>query len=335
MKKVISMLIVLIILSMSVVSQAALNLTENELDKALNEVCGYEKTIETKEEDKNGKVSTSTLSLDFKDFSYSIDKEKNIINLKMGEDGEYVINYNLENTSSPKFIFKLKYTKEMTNEELIEEAGRGFYLNQFLFCVIAKTEGILPEDSFSHDLGKVFDKFFPKMIEMQSSDTIANAKILYNEDFNLSNDYRKVVYQKESETDNEYVIKSILTINGNADFLKLEGNAKNLELESEIVKELENAMEGFASSIQENVNTNNQSDKVVDMSGELENAMEELASSIQENFKTNEQSNEVANINKIPKTGNGKNLVKALTGVIIVSIMIMVALAIHNRKKVQ
>jgi len=94
-------------------------------------------------------------------------------------------------------------------------------------------------------------------------------------------------------------------------------------------------MEGFASSIQENVNTNNQSDKVVDMSGELENAMEELASSIQENFKTNEQSNEVANINKIPKTGNGKNLVKALTGVIIVSIMIMVALAIHNRKKVQ
>lgn len=305
MKRIISLLIILAILSISVISKATFELTEEKMIEALNEVCGYKKTLETENEE-GLKISTT---INFENISYTIDTDKDIITLNVEESGKIIISYNLDSPKAPIFTYDAKFTKEMTEEDFFKETANSLWAERILFCMLAKTEGILPEDSAASQSEELFNKYFMKIINIQSnfSDAITSAKLMYDEEINTSNEFVEVVHEKVSETDNEYNIKTTFKVKGNADFSKLEGAAlKQLKegIDSEMLEDLENGLSNFASN---------------------------TISGMQENVAG--QSNVVANISEIPKTGNEISLVKVLTTIIIMSGIMMVSLSIYNRKR--
>lgn len=305
MKIIISILIILSMLSISVVSQANFELTEEKMIKALNEVCGYKKTLEIENED--GLKSSTTI--DFENVSYTIDTDKDIITLNVEESGKIIISYNLDNPKTPIFTYNGKFTKEMTEEEFFKETANSLWPERILFCMVAKTEGILPEDSAASQSEELFNKYFMKIINIQSnfSDAITSAKLMYDEEINTSNEFVEVVYEKVSETDNEYNIKTTFKVKENADFSKLEGFA------------LKQLKEG----------TDNE--KLEDLENGLSNFISNTISGMQGNEVG--QSNTVANFSEIPKTGNEISLEKVLTTIIIMSVIMMSLLSIYNRKR--
>lgn len=305
MKIIISILIILSMLSISVVSQANFELTEEKMIKALNEVCGYKKTLEIENED--GLKSSTTI--DFENVSYTIDTDKDIITLNVEESGKIIITYNLDNPKTPIFTYNGKFTKEMTEEEFFKETANSLWPERILFCMVAKTEGILPEDSAASQSEELFNKYFMKIINIQSnfSDAITSAKLMYDEEINTSNEFVEVVYEKVSETDNEYNIKTTFKVKENADFSKLEGAA------------LKQLKEG----------TDNE--KLEDLENGLSNFISNTISGMQGNEVG--QSNTVANFSEIPKTGNEISLEKVLTTIIIMAVIMMSLLSIYNRKR--
>ena len=67
--------IMVILLSISIISNAAIELTEDKLSILLDEVCGYKKTVEVTSED--GKQTAST-TVNFESVTYEIDKNQSI-----------------------------------------------------------------------------------------------------------------------------------------------------------------------------------------------------------------------------------------------------------------
>jgi len=310
MKKVLTILaIMFILLSISVISNAALELTEDKLDKLLNEVCGYKKEVTATSED--GK-QTSSITVDFKGVTHKVDTNQDTITLKMEIEeminGEIVIDYDLSDANKPKFTYNLLYKENMTLEEFENELGKGILAQQVLFAIVGNNEGILPEDTYAYLIDdEAFYSLFSKLIniEILYSKGISSAKLIYDGGASdISNDYMNLIYIKESETSDEYKLKATLEIKEDADFSKLEGYA---------VKSLK---EGFVD------NSTNKDENI---------PLNQISNSL-ENTNNNQEKNVVANIQKIPQTGNEISLQNILYSVIVIATLIGISLAVYNKK---
>ena len=307
MKKVLTMIATMfILLSVSIISNATLELTEDNLSALLDEVCGYKKMVEVTSED--GKQTSST-TVDFEGVTYEIDTNQDTITLKMEEEtinGEIVIKYDLNNAKKPKFTYNLAYTKGMTLEEFENEAGKGLLTQQIIFSTVGKSEEILPEDTFGYLMENEFGTLLWNFIDIESTytDGVTSAKEFYNEKMNLTNEFFEFKYEKESETEEEYHLKATLEIKETADFSKLEGY---------VAKSLKEGFEDNSTNKDESIPSNKISDSL-------------------ENKNDNQGENVVANIQKIPQTGNEINLKNVLNSVIILAIFLGICLTIYNKK---
>lgn len=310
MKKVLTIItIMVILLSINIISNAALELTEENLSALLDEVCGYEKTIEATSEDGR---QTAKKTISIHDFTYEIDTNQDTIKIKIQNeeiDEEIVLNYYLNDVNKPKFIYNLTYTKDMTSEEFGNEALKGFVAEEIIFTTIGKSKGILPEDTAEYIMEKSFNPLFWKLSTLESAadDVINSAKELYGESgrkLNISDEYMKFEYEKESETAEEYRVKATLEIKETADFSKLEGYA------------IEKLKEDFAK------NSTNKEENII--SNQISNSLE--------NTNSNQENNVVANIQKIPQTGNEISLQKILYSVIVIATLLGVCLTVYNKK---
>lgn len=308
MKKLLTIItIMVILLSISIMSNATLELSEDNLSTLLDEVCGYKKTVEATDED----GGSASITVDFEDCTYTMDKNADNITLNMRQYGEVIVEYNLENVDSIIFTYILSFDNKMSAEDFESEVGSGILAEQLLFSTVAKVEGILPEDSYSYESNENLEMIFKKLIEADTnySDGVTNAKLMYNGDLNISNEFMELVYEKESETAEKYNVKAVLKINKNADFSKLEGFAKKM-LEEE---KLDDWFDISLGDLEDNTSSN-------------------VISNSLENTDNNKENNVVANIQKIPQTGNEISFQKILYSVIAIATLLGIGLSIYNKK---
>ena len=210
MKKVLTIItIMVILLSISIVSNAAVEITEEKLEESFNKML-------QKSEDSSG---------------YSFDKEKDIILLK-NEDGTLCeLMYDLE--GKPKFYTDMKFEKSMTKEETDKELEKvtapaiGFVLTTDII-------GISNEDSTMYFFSKYMESSMKNMNNKTAEYTngIEYAKTFYPDEINfaINDELFTLVVSKQQETETEYILRAELIVNIEKDFSTLTGSAeKNSE----------------------------------------------------------------------------------------------------------
>ena len=297
MKKVLTILaIMFILLSISVISNAAMEITEEKLEASFNKI-------------------VESLGISEETNSYLLDKENDKI--LMSEDGvTHEVKYNLED--KPKFYIDMKFEKSMTEEQAREEHQKpGLTGDGFIF--ISDIIGIDIEDSAIYFLSK-----YMQIIEYKNNKNIEYvngieyAKTFYPDEINflINDEMFTMTVNKKQETDVEYILTAELTVNIDEDFSKLNGYSEQGGEEI-----LESFGEAFGNMWDE-FNSKNDDEK------------SEGTPVLEENIITNniEKNNVVANIQKIPQTGNEISIENILYSVIAIATLLGVCLTIYNKK---
>lgn len=284
MKKIITILLILLILTIPFVSKAAIEVTE---EKLINTVEKIQKDFE--KEGDNLKIT--------------IDKENNLIVLTdLNTGNKYDMSYNLD--KKPQLSIEIKLTKDMTQEEMMEEYMK-IILPYLGFAMVADIGDIELVDSSMYFMMKILEGFnsneifdFEEMMQQGgiTSDTeidFEKIKELYGNstEININDELFTFSLKEDKVTDKECILKVTLTVNTDKDFSILDGYAEK------VAKEM-----GFL----DNINGNNN--------------------------MVNQNKNVTSNISKIPQTGNEISLVKILTTIIIVCAILMLSLPIYNKK---
>ena len=135
MKKILTIItIMVILLSVSIISNATVEITEEKLEEAFNKV--MEETENPEDRD-----------------NYSFDKEKDTISIK-DDKNVYELKYDLD--GNPKFYIDMSFEKSMTKEEVGEESTK-IMMPAIGFAFVGNIMGIDYEESFMYFFSKYME----------------------------------------------------------------------------------------------------------------------------------------------------------------------------------
>ena len=293
MKKVLTIItIIVMLLSISIISNAAVEITEEKLEEAFNK-----KLQES--EDSTG---------------YSFNKGKDTI--IMTEEGKlYEVKYNLED--EPKFYIDMKFEKSMTKEDAEEEIKKA-YLSCIGFVLIGDSVGINSEDSLTYFLLRYAESIMQYYNQkLEYIDGVEYAKTFYPNEINpvVNDELFTLIVNKQQETATEYILTAELTVNKDGDFSKLDGCAE------EGIEDFTGQLTGELADLWNEISAT-----ANDIGSNKEDTL------VEDNYNTNKKNNVVANIQKIPQTGNEISLQKILYSVIVIATLLGVGLSIYNKK---
>jgi len=199
MKKAIIIFLILIMLSVCTLSNAAVVITEDKLEEAFN---------------KYAEGSSD----------YSLDKENNKIFIK-DEEITYELKYDLED--KPRFYTDLTFNKSMTKEETDLEIEKSI-LPMIGFILTSDIMGVKTEDSLVY----FFHKYIAQIKNMDLNETIEYtdgidyAKKIYPKNQIFADNFFTLTINKQEESDTEYKLRAELAVNTEEDFSILNGYAE-------------------------------------------------------------------------------------------------------------
>ena len=212
MKKVLTIIaITFILLSVSIISNAAVKITEDKLEEV------FKKLMEDSEDSEN----------------YSFNKEKDLIVMK-AEENIHELYYDLED--KPKFYTEITLEKSMTKEKADEELSKTI-LPFVGFVLTSNVVEINYEDSIMYSFSKYMELAikYDNNENIEYTNGIEYAKKFYPDKTNsiINDKLFDLTVNKQQETETEYILRAELTVNIEEDFSTLKGYAE------------ENAEEGF------------------------------------------------------------------------------------------
>lgn len=246
-----SFLIFTILITFLNTSYAAVTVTEKTIEDSFNKII---------EEYYNATNSTNEI------LTMNIDKENKQIKYS-GDGFNHVIDYDL--STVPTFTSNLSFNNTMSQEEWESQIDKLSVLF-IIFSIVAYEDDIAINDSTAYISSIVDKKMNISTHIQQATNAIKLALSLYSDNIQtITDDLFTWTNKKISETEDEYKVQSILTINTEGDFSVLDGyevssmgsiinNAQNANNNYEEALKKENSLlENYIASLEGNSNSTN------------------------------------------------------------------------------
>ena len=284
MKKILitTLFIFIILINFFGTSYAALNVTEDSLQKSIT------------------KYMDEALEDNPSNNSIKLDKTNKQV-LLTSEGKSYIINYDL--SSKPKFTIDLCFNSSMTKNECELESEKTSLL-MIMFILIADSAGIKFEDSLMYMFSSILENSTTSEA-ITFTTPIEYAKSLYDDSNNniITDDLFTLMNVPVSETSDEYKVKANLIINNDKDFSIINGTT------DEIVNELSNSLISSVQNTANNLQNSLENDQIVSKPNVSTN-------------KTNNTINKLPQTGRFFNAKDALTLISILTSLLLITIII-------------
>lgn len=193
MKKIISIVIVLMVITFSITNVFASNtITKEDLEQAIEKINNSEDTSEV----------------------FSLDENNIIITT---EDEEYTLSYNLE--GNPKFTSQVIYTKDMNAEQFQKKSGE-LICGVFGFIIVAVHKGIEIDNAVLYAVLSTLN-ISAELGEMYTNDPFDAMQVatnIFEDEIFEEGELFDVTIKKISSTESEYIVESTYEVKADRDF---------------------------------------------------------------------------------------------------------------------